>query len=294
MVHHKSKIDHWSLFVTRSEVWEATPGCLDEHFANRCGQGDDTKSNFATVAPNLNRFKERAAMRCFLMMILFGVLAVSPALPQQKKNVPSLPKPADNGPSLETTMRFIQEKMNEQGQVGYIETNSNAPAVTFRHLYRISDVLVDPVTCTLRTTESTFTTIDVAGGNTYSEGGKAVTGDDLRRRSVETSTTSFKDVEKITVESREQRLNRNFAQQAHPEITTAVTPPVFLLVLSASKPLFSFHTNAARGNEPAPERDIAGKENAYTFREEETANRVAKAMIHAVELCGGGSKPEPF
>jgi len=30
------------------------------------------------------------------------------------------------------------------------------------------------------------------------------------------------------------------------------------------------------------------------FRDEDTANRVAKALVHAVELCGGGSEPEPF
>jgi hypothetical protein len=30
------------------------------------------------------------------------------------------------------------------------------------------------------------------------------------------------------------------------------------------------------------------------FPDEDIADRVAKAMIHAVELCGGGSKPEPF
>lgn len=32
----------------------------------------------------------------------------------------------------------------------------------------------------------------------------------------------------------------------------------------------------------------------FLFHDEEMANRVAKAMLHAVELCGGGSKPEPF
>jgi len=30
------------------------------------------------------------------------------------------------------------------------------------------------------------------------------------------------------------------------------------------------------------------------FSDETTANRVAKAMVHAAELCGAGSKPEPF
>jgi hypothetical protein len=35
-------------------------------------------------------------------------------------------------------------------------------------------------------------------------------------------------------------------------------------------------------------------EMKWWFGDEDVANRVAKAMIHAVELCGGGSKPEPF
>jgi hypothetical protein len=30
------------------------------------------------------------------------------------------------------------------------------------------------------------------------------------------------------------------------------------------------------------------------FRDEEMADRVAKAMIHDIEICGGGSQPEPF
>jgi hypothetical protein len=30
------------------------------------------------------------------------------------------------------------------------------------------------------------------------------------------------------------------------------------------------------------------------FEEQDMANRVGQAMLHAVELCGGGSKPEPF
>lgn len=30
------------------------------------------------------------------------------------------------------------------------------------------------------------------------------------------------------------------------------------------------------------------------FEEQDMANRVGQAMLHAVELCGGGGKPEPF
>jgi hypothetical protein len=37
-----------------------------------------------------------------------------------------------------------------------------------------------------------------------------------------------------------------------------------------------------------------GVEPTIRFYDQEMANRVANAMVHAVELCGGGSKPEPF
>jgi tetratricopeptide (TPR) repeat protein len=34
--------------------------------------------------------------------------------------------------------------------------------------------------------------------------------------------------------------------------------------------------------------------NEFFFLDDQLANRVGKAMVHAVELCGGGSKSEPF
>ncbi len=37
-----------------------------------------------------------------------------------------------------------------------------------------------------------------------------------------------------------------------------------------------------------------GKDPTIRFYEQETADHVAKAMIHAVELCGGGPKAELF
>jgi hypothetical protein len=37
-----------------------------------------------------------------------------------------------------------------------------------------------------------------------------------------------------------------------------------------------------------------GKDPTIRFYEQELADRVAKALVHAVELCGGGPKPEPF
>jgi hypothetical protein len=38
----------------------------------------------------------------------------------------------------------------------------------------------------------------------------------------------------------------------------------------------------------------AGNQNTgFYFLDEDVANRIAKAMVHAVELCGGGNK-DPF
>lgn len=34
--------------------------------------------------------------------------------------------------------------------------------------------------------------------------------------------------------------------------------------------------------------------HVFRFSDEQMSNHVAKAMVHAVELCGGGGKPEPF
>jgi hypothetical protein len=43
------------------------------------------------------------------------------------------------------------------------------------------------------------------------------------------------------------------------------------------------------------EKDLTGKTTGITTRDEDTANRVAKAMTHAMELCGGGvTKKEIF
>jgi hypothetical protein len=62
------------------------------------------------------RSKERVAMkRCVLTMCLVS-LVVSVAL-AQKKTAPPPPKPADKGPSLVDTMKFIQDKLTDQNKI---------------------------------------------------------------------------------------------------------------------------------------------------------------------------------
>jgi hypothetical protein len=193
----------------------------------------------------------------------------------------------DIGPSLTDTMQFIQNKMNEQGQVGYAMTTSRLKGVIYRHVYVMSGVVANPALCTLDTTETTTDTIEVAAGFTFSEKGIPVTSEDLHRRRDDIGTGTLKDVEKVIVENVQDFEDRRLAETGHAEITNTITPAIFYVQLLSSKPVFSFHNSYARGNQASQVQDITGKTNSFIFRDEEMANRVAKAMRHAIELCGG-------
>ena len=51
-----------------------------------------------------------------------------------QQSTPPPTKAADSGPTLAATMQFIQEKLTEQGQVGWAETFSNKPGWTMRQI----------------------------------------------------------------------------------------------------------------------------------------------------------------
>jgi hypothetical protein len=211
---------------------------------------------------------------------------------QQSATPPA--KPADNGPTLAATMQFIQEKLSEQGQVGWAETKSNNPGFNFRNFVNVADVMADPATCTLYTTETVEYNVDFPSGKVLKPGGP-VTADDLHTHTVETDTIPFKQVEKITVEKKLDLEYQALAEAAHPEITVTVTPPVFYVKFWASSAVFSVHASYTKGNHAPVEMAVTSKTDGITIRDEETANKIAKAMTHAMELCGGGvTKKELF
>jgi hypothetical protein len=227
------------------------------------------------------------SLRVVFVVSLAALLNAS-ALAQRA--VPPPPKPADSGPSLEDTMKFVQDRMNNQGSVGYVSNRSNLPGVTFRNYYTISGVVVDPSACTLQTTETTVETLEVPPGSINKENGKPYNVDDYSSRRVEMTTIHLREIESLRVESMQDMGNRSWVEAAHPEVTVTVTPAVYYLTLIASKPVFAFHLTYTIGKQPAKEVDNSAKEDHLSFRDEETADRMAKALTHAVELCGGGDK----
>jgi hypothetical protein len=193
-------------------------------------------------------------IRC-LTTIFLVLLAVSAALAQEKKTVPPPPKPSDDGPSLEATMKFIQDKLNDIGPVNhtaYCHDNAVGDYWTNRFKSESTRVVAASSSCQI-------------SYHRKEETDGAVTKD------VDPQFL-LRDVQDVAVMLREQELKEGATVSGHPEWTCKVDPPVFVLKVRRTDKLI----------------------NAFDFYDEQMANRVAKAMVRAVELCGGGDKPEPF
>jgi hypothetical protein len=228
-----------------------------------------------------------------LLAVNFCVFMSASAVTQQSVAPPPMPvkaepvaAPAASGPTLAETMKFIQEKLKEQGQVEFTETVSvqNQPGVSVSISVRRKDDedVADPATCTLHAA-GTYdqSTVTSAGGKTVAT---------ENQHSYLSGTLAFKDVEKITVEHILDFSNRHFAESGQPGFTATAATPVFFVELSAAKTLFTRHESNTIGKQAPVVTDKPLKEAGLVFRDEEMANRVAKAILHAVELCGGGNK----
>jgi hypothetical protein len=180
--------------------------------------------------------------------VLTFAIAAIGALRAQQAVAPP-PMPADSGPSLEKTMQFIQENAAE-GKLSYTAfvTDASPQGVEWRTQFTVE------------------TSNLVAGAGacriTYhwraEENGKVVDDADY--------SLALKDVKEIMVLSQEQNQNQVDSRNGHPDWNSRIAPSLFTLI--ARRP--------------------RGVVNVFLFSDEEMANRVAKAITHAVELCGGG------
>jgi hypothetical protein len=228
-----------------------------------------------------NFFREGSLRNAELwLLICLMLITASSVWAQEKKPVQPPPKPSDEGPSLQVTMKFIQDKMNQEGSVTFIQSSHDTITGESGGPWKHSS-------------ESTVAEIDPAGGlslKTVHVWPVAVNSD------IFTWQLSFKDVQKLEVLTQADYANRSSAKAGKPEWVTQIDPSVYVLVISmASGRTVSVHAKMIRGDQtPTEEKDANWTESSLLlFRDEETANRIAKAMVHAVELCGGGSK-DPF
>jgi hypothetical protein len=168
--------------------------------------------------------------------------------------VPPPPKPAADGPSLAATMQFIQTKLSERGRINFaVYTHDNADGKDYIDQY--SGEATNIVADPAACTISYHRNVKKNG---------VVLADD-------NASFSLRDVQDLAVMPEEQDIRSAYAASGHPTWDPRVDPPLFLVVA----------------------RRTGNQANGFYFPSEELANRIAKAMVHAVELCGGGNK-EPF
>jgi hypothetical protein len=191
-----------------------------------------------------------------IAVFLTIVLAATTALAQQ--SVPPPPQPAPDkpaGPSLDVTMKFIQDKLSEIGMVnfaGYVHDSANNTDWVQKFSVTFSNVAANPGACTL----------------SYH---RLVINNNVREHD-ENVFINLRDVQSITVLLDEQDWQMYLVRQGETTKTVKDVPEIIVLDIMMSK----------------------GVDHPIRFYEQEMADRVAKALVHAVELCGGGPKPEPF
>ncbi|MGA3161546.1 MAG: hypothetical protein ABSC77_10035 [Terracidiphilus sp.] len=167
--------------------------------------------------------------------------------------VPPPPKPAADGPTLEATMKFIQTKLSEQGKLNFAIYTHDN--VDGKDYTDLSSIEYNNIVADPATCRISY--YRNSRTNNTSDGGVA--------------SYNLHDVVDLVVMIAEQDWKKRAAAAGHPTWNPRFDPPMFLVMV----------------------RRAGNQENGFYFSDEDTANRIAKAMVHAVELCGGGSK-EPF
>jgi hypothetical protein len=204
-----------------------------------------------------------------------------PAAAPAADQAPAPAQPAnDNGPSLEATMKFIQDAMNGRGKIAWMVNSSftsegNRTTGTTRFDETISEAVADGRMCTLsyRLLETSNTGLLVATER-----------DTLL-------VLSFRDVASITVRSARD-FELDDSRKLYPDYELAYTPDIYVLLvkMTSGKSAHWWGTASVNGESSGLDNQLKETGKLLQFADADQAHRVAKAMVHAIELCGGGDK----
>jgi hypothetical protein len=238
-----------------------------------------TTGKFDTSADALIALKQAGADDAELSAIL--AQGAAPANAPSANAAPANVPPAANGPSLEATMKYIEDKVNQQGEIAYkvfVRKLADNDTSSYVHFERSQVIAIDP-----------------AGGLSVQN----FSGNPNHRdwAGIETWRLDIKDIWKLDVLSGSDVYNRE-----EPAFEQQFSPQFFYLDIyliggrTVQKHVSSVVVTAFSGKHGSKTKssDTSTGELRLAFRDEESADRAAKAFIHAVELCGGGSKPELF
>ena len=172
------------------------------------------------------------------------------------------PVPKANGPTLEFTMEYIQEKLINRGVLNYdvfLHDTVSGKDWSYQFSDKLSGTYANPGTC------------QVGFHWKQTRSGQVVTDTELY--------FDLRSVAKVDVLTMDQYLTDAAVKAGHSSWTTRVSPAV--LVLRLTKP--------------------DNQESNFVFPDEDLANHLAKALLHAIELCastqysgGPADNKEPF
>ena len=226
-----------------------------------------TPGMFDTSAAALTALKQTGANETELSAIL--AKGGAPAEQPPSAVVPAAPVAAlaTSSPSLAETMKFIQDKLNDNNKTSWIDnakyTRAEGTGWTDTVTHEFSSVVADTGQC--RISYHIFTKHSASYTYMKTSDGKNNKGED--------KTFSLRSVQEIVVKPWEQYETEWLAKNGHPDKTIASSAPAITALVV---------------------RQPHGVENVFTFTDAVLADRVARAMVHSVELCGGGKTEEPF
>jgi hypothetical protein len=228
-----------------------------------------TPGMFDTSAAALTALKQTGANETELSAIL--AKGGAPAEQPPSAVVPAAPVAAlaTSSPSLAETMKFIQDKLNDNNKTSWIDNEQrNGANWTDTVTHEFSSVVADTGQC--RISYHIFTKHSVSYRWLATSDGKNNNGKNNKGEDI---SFSLRSVQEIVVKPWEQYETEWLAKNGHPDTTVTSSAPA-MTALVVHQP--------------------HGVENVFTFTDAALADRIAKAMVHAVELCGGGKSEEPF
>jgi hypothetical protein len=219
-----------------------------------------TTEKFNTSATSLIALKKAGANEAELKAILAQGNS-APVIQTDIKQQAAINQTA-NAPSLEETMKFIQEELNANSTVNVVvfyQNSANGSTWNNAITSAYTDLNANSSACRIEWHFSLIADGDKQGGDN-----KVVRDNN--------SGIHLKTVHDVVIKPFEQYLTELDAKTGNPQyITLSTSPSITVLVIHTGDNLIHF----------------------YPFTDPSLADRVAKAITHAVELCGGGSK-EPF
>lgn len=151
-------------------------------------------------------------------------------------------------PPLAETMQFIQTTLNAQGKMNWTTNyHDSADNTNWNYVFNFE---ANKVVADAAACTISYHYIIIRDGAKISDSD---------------ATFSLHDVQDVMLTTGDARQNKNDVAAGHPTWTAKVDPPVFDLIV----------------------REKEKAEFYFFFYDEDTANRAAKALGHAVELCGG-------